>query len=109
AITGLSSALASLGDLASRSHAANVVEIELENSTGYGLKVDFYGPPDRKWEGDYQARGVRKSYRLLCQPGEIIGFGAVDGSDRYWGVGDGTKGCPDCGARCGGGLFSKRL
>lgn len=89
----------------------NVAIFKLHNADRYKLGVQFVSETrNHAWPGNnrqYVLSGT-STYRLSCQPGEKICFGAWrDYQTTYWGVGHGHEGCIKCCIRCGGSLETR--
>lgn len=87
----------------------NVIVFALKSSHRYRVQASFYSKNrGHEWPGEGRAYNLNDSqmhkYRLTCQPGEQICFGAWEtgNANTYWGVGPDDKyGCKGCCAVCG--------
>ncbi|MDI3561209.1 hypothetical protein [Bradyrhizobium sp. Arg816] len=96
-------------EAASSDFGPNVVVFALRSSYKFRIQASFYSQGrNHEWPGGGEAYALNDSqlhkYRLSCQPGEKICFGAwaTGSASPYWGVGpDDKHGCEDCCATCG--------
>jgi hypothetical protein len=87
------------------------LEWDIKSNFRYQVGIQFYSETRKGhvWPNHKEIWLLKDSaahtFRLSCQPGEKICFGAWsmgDGGKTYWGVGDGDKqGCTNCCHTCG--------
>ena len=84
--------------------------VDVQSLDEYAVQLAFFSKSrdNHEWPGGDQAYRLADSdvhnYRLQCDPGEKICYGASRSGNtrRYWGVGiDGQHGCSNCCMTCG--------
>lgn len=104
--------LAIAGVLAASAASAETLTFLMRNNYGTNIEVEFYSRTrSHVWPGNGQIYPLdtygNHSYKLGCQYGEQICYGAWVAGDRngiYWGVGPGGQyGCSNCCYTCQGG------